>query len=250
VRYFFRVEFDGTNYAGWQIQPGEKTVQGALNDACRVLTRQSCSVVGAGRTDAGVHARRMGCHVDIDGENLESQNTIRSLNGLLPADIAVSEFRPVSDLCHARYSACMRSYRYYFTEQKKPLWQGRVWDIRKYTIDWDLFSEEMKLLHGTHDCSAFCAAGTETVNMECDISFVSLEKNNDDLYVFTIQANRFVYRMVRSIVGTLIDISRGYKTKVSIEDILKSGNRKNIGVVAPAAGLVLDDVIYPEEFGV
>ncbi|HUI92148.1 MAG TPA: tRNA pseudouridine(38-40) synthase TruA [Chitinivibrionales bacterium] len=241
MRYFFRVEYDGTGFGGWQSQTNAPSIQDALSSTFATVLRCECTVTGAGRTDAGVHARAQGAHVDVPVP-IDVAKCEHSLNAVLPDGICVYGMQRVADDFHARYSAKKRRYKYYLAERKKPLFYKRVWMVF-YDVDWDKVQKNIPLLLGTHDFSAFCSSDTTTENMVCAVSeaSLSLEAGNR---VFLIAADRFVYKMVRSIVGTLIDIGRG-RLDTTIRDIIESKDRKKAGETAPACGLVLDYVEYP-----
>lgn len=240
MRYFFRVEYDGTRYGGWQRQNNAPTIQDALETAFCIVLRASCRIVGAGRTDAGVHARSQGAHIET--EKVINPSAVElSVNALLPADIAVYHLQQVGENFHARYSALSRRYRYFLCPRKRPLLFKRVWMLF-YPIDWSKVESSARLLCGDHDFSTFCAAGSGARHARCTVTHASLTTEND-LMVFTIEANRFVYTMVRSIMGTLIDIGRGRITD-SMADLLAAKDRDRAGMTAPACGLVLDKVFY------
>jgi tRNA pseudouridine38-40 synthase len=241
ARYFFRIEYDGGAYAGWQRQENAPTVQHKLEEAFSTILRAPCAVTGAGRTDAGVHARRQGAHVDVC-EEVDPERTARAVNAVLPPDIRIFDLQTVSPGFHARFNAVRRSYKYYIATDKQPLVRNRVWTTW-YTVDWDRIAHEMTLLIGPHDFTTFCATDTTVKNMVCDIQHVSLTIEHG-LRIVRIDANRFVYRMVRSLVGTLIDIGRG-RLKPPITEILNSRDRHRAGATAPAWGLTLDNVLYP-----
>jgi tRNA pseudouridine38-40 synthase len=241
MRYFFRVEYDGTRYGGWQSQENAPGIQDALSSAFTTVVRHPCSVTGAGRTDAGVHAAAQGAHVDIDAD-VNVARCERSVNAVLDDDICIYGMRQVAPEFHARYSALWRRYIYSMVSRKKPLLHKRVWMIF-YEIDWARVQTNIPMLVGTHDFSAFCAAGTSTENMVCTVRDASLVEEAERR-VFSITADRFIYKMVRSIVGTLIDIGRGRLT-TTIGDIIAQKNKKAAGETAPACGLVLDYVEYP-----
>ncbi len=240
MRYFFRVEYDGTRYGGWQSQKNAASVQDALGAAFTTVMRNACSVTGAGRTDAGVHAAGQGAHVDIDAD-IDVTRCERSVNAVLDDDICVYGMQKAPPDFHARYSATARRYRYSMAGRKRPLLYKRVWMVF-HRVDWDKVKANIPMLLGTHDFSAFCAADTSTINMVCTVREACLSEEGD-IRVFTITADRFLYTMVRSIVGTLIDVGRG-RLDLSLRDIIESKNRKAAGQTAPACGLVLDHVEY------
>jgi tRNA pseudouridine38-40 synthase len=240
MRCFFRVEYDGTQYAGWQTQTNAVSVQSELEKAFSTIIREKCEVTGAGRTDTGVHARAQAAHIDIP-DQIDISRLEMSINAVLPYDIAIYGLIPVDEKFHARYSATRRRYVYSFSTRKAPLLYKRVWMIY-YPVDWNAVRREMKYLVGEHDFSAFCASGSSARTMTCNIFRAELA-DRDYGYAFIIEADRFLYKMVRTIVGTLVDIGRG-RMKSTLMEIMESGDRKKAGETAPACGLVLDYVKY------
>ena len=242
MRYFFRIEYDGTRYCGWQNQPTGISVQQLIEEALTVALRAPCSIVGAGRTDAGVHARAQGAHFDAP-EAVDTERLTISLNALLPPDIAVYGMVRVRDGFHARYSAVSRRYIYYFSDRKNPLNYKRVWMIY-YPVDWERAALEAKHIVGRHDFTAFCSSGADSDDKECDVSLAAFSRDEFGVRMFTIEANRFIYKMVRSLVGTLVDIGRG-RISAAMDAIIASRDRNMVGETAPACGLVLERVGYP-----
>ncbi len=241
MRCFCRVEYNGTAYAGWQVQDNDNSIQAELQSAFSTVTRQSCKVVGAGRTDAGVHARGQGMHIDLP-DSVDVSQCETSVNAVLPNDIAIYAFQKVDDSFHARFSATERWYNYYLITRKMPLQYNQALFIT-YDVDWLRVRENSSFLHGTHDFTAFCASGCSTDNKNCTISEAVLEERDYE-YIFTIKADRFIYKMVRSIVGTLLDIGRGRITD-SLETIINSKDRNCVGDTVSSRGLVLEYVTYP-----
>jgi tRNA pseudouridine38-40 synthase len=241
MRYFFRVEYDGANYGGWQRQKNAVSVQQCLEEAFSTVAGHDCAVVGAGRTDAGVHARGQGAHVDID-RGITANKVEISVNGLLPPDIAIYGLTAVDERFHARYSARHRTYAYYLTTRKRPLVRCRAWSVR-YRIDWEAVERAVEQHRGTHDFVAFCSTNTTTENMRCTVHRAALDRSVDP-FVFTICADRYVYKMVRSLVGTLVDIGRG-AIEFTIGTLLERRDRSLVGQTAPPWGLVLEHVVYP-----
>jgi tRNA pseudouridine38-40 synthase len=243
VRYFLRVEYDGTNFGGWQNQPSVISVQEVLEKALSVALRNQVQVTGAGRTDAGVHATAQAVHFDFEGP-IDLKKVQLSLNALLPRDVAVYNMAQVDAAFHARFSANARQYKYYFCLRKKPLLSKRVWMV--YTrVDWDLVRKNSTDLLGKHDFTTFRASGAGSDNAVCTVKKVSFDEVGE-CFVFTIEADRFIYKMVRSIVGTLVDIGRG-RLSSTMAEIIASRNRSRAGSTAPPFGLVLDQVTYPKE---
>lgn len=243
MRCFCRVEYDGSDYGGWQVQENARSVQGQLEEAFATVVRTPCAVVGAGRTDAGVHARGQGMHADLP-DDIDVRECERSVNGVLPVDIAVRDLVKVDPVFHARFLATERCYSYYLVSRKTPLWHGRALLV-SCAVDWDLVEREMHSLVGTHDFTAFCASGSGALTRECEVRRAEI-RSEREIHVVTIAANRFLYKMVRGIVGTLVDIGRGEITR-PLAEIIAARDRSRIGNVAPARGLVLEYVDYPEK---
>lgn len=241
-RYFFRVEYDGGRYAGWQSQKNAPTIQDHLQRAFSTVTRSSCPVTGAGRTDAGVHARAQGAHVDAPCE-LDPAGTVYAVNAVLPPDIAVFDLKEVSPSFHARYSALRRRYVYRIVLKKAPLSRNRAWCVT-LPVNWNRVRRNAAALAGRHDFTTFCSANTSTDNMVCTVYEASLHRHRE-MYFLTIEADRFVYKMVRSIVGTLVDIGRG-RIQRNIEELIEARCRGEAGETAPPRGLTLESVTYPE----
>ncbi len=242
MRYFFRVEYDGSSYGGWQRQPNAVSIQELLEKAFQTALREPVSIVGAGRTDAGVHARGQGAHLD-SGKPIDIRRCELSVNALLPREIAIYNMQPVSDSFHARYSATSRRYIYRMCTRKRPLNFEKVWMIY-YRIDWDQIRNNIDFLKGAHDFTSFCASGSDTPNNVCTVKSVTLEEKSGFI-TFTIEADRFIYKMVRTIVGTLVEIGRG-KIRSSMEEIIAGKNRALAGETAPPFGLFLENVFYQE----
>ena len=242
MRYFVELSYDGTPFVGWQRQPAGDSVQSCLEDALSILFRKPISIVGAGRTDAGVHAHQLFAHVDLD-EHVDQDLTFR-LNKLLPKEIAVRNIIAVAQDAHARFDAVSRSYRYHITTQKNPFLQKRSYQFAK-PLDLDLMNQAAKILIDHKNFKCFSKSKTDVKTYVCDIQQVHWQQNGSEL-VFFIQANRFLRNMVRSIVGTLIEVGL---RKISISDfeaILASRDRSQAGYSVPAHGLYLEKVNYPK----
>lgn len=240
MRYFCRVAFAGTRFYGWQVQSGVPTIQQALATAAQIFFRKKVAFTGAGRTDAGVHAEAMGAHFDVD-EAFDIGAFTKAMNALLPQDIAIYAVQPIDPDFHARFSAVTRSYQYTMCLRKSPLVMHRAW-LLKYSVDWAKLRIQIPVLLGRHDFSTFCASGSGTKHAICTVHNAVIEKQGECM-VFSITANRFVYNMVRSITGTLVDIGRGKQSR-TLEEILYSRKRVFAGTTAPARGLVLTGVSY------
>jgi len=237
------IEFDGTNYAGWQRQKNAFTVQEALEDAIKTATGKECGVVGAGRTDAGVHAYGQCAHFDIE-TTIPPEKMAFALNLVLPEDIRVKESRQVRDDFHARKNARAKHYRYciYCAEQACAINRNFCHHIRG-----DLNIEAMKTaasyLKGRHDFAAFQSAGSSVQDTVRTIYTIEVNKINEYVYIDVV-GNGFLYNMVRIIAGTLIEVGNGRRHIHSMQQILESADRENAGPTAPAKGLSLVSVIY------
>ncbi|MCL1947123.1 MAG: tRNA pseudouridine(38-40) synthase TruA [Chitinivibrionia bacterium] len=246
MRIFSRVEYDGTNFFGWQTQPNKISVQKELQNAISQIVGCQISIVGAGRTDAGVHAKNQGFHFDIPDEIqnkiLDFDKFSYQINSVLPQTIAVFGMQKVSNDFHARFCAIERTYHYYISLKKNPL-SFNYAVFFGYKLNLEKIKNELKSIIGTHSFESFCSSNNQLDNFFCAINFADIIKTNDDFFYIKISANRFLYNMVRSIVGTLVDISRG-KINLSLLEIIAKKNRKFAGTTAPAKGLVLENVRY------
>lgn len=242
MRYFIELSYDGSPFVGWQRQPKGDSVQSCLEVALKTLLHKPVSVVGAGRTDAGVHARQLFAHVDLDDQ--VDQNLKFRLNKLLPKEIAVNSILVVADDAHARFDATGRRYSYHITTQKDPFLEKRSYYFSK-SLDIELMNQAATVMLDHDDFKCFSKSRTDVKTYLCDIQQAYWEQNGSDM-VFFIQANRFLRNMVRAIVGTIIEV--GLK-KISIDDfksILQSRDRSKAGYSVPAHGLYLEKVYYPK----
>lgn len=243
MRYFCRVTYDGTPFCGWQRQKEGRSIQWCLEEAASTVLRTRVAVTGAGRTDAGVHARAQGAHFDCEQTLQDIGRFTASMNALLPREIAVYDVTAVPSTFHARFSAVRRSYRYTICFRKMPLLARRAWHVG-YRVDWERVARETGALLGEHDFTSFCSSGSGSTTALCTVTDASIERENECV-VFSVEANRFVYKMVRSIVGTLVDIGRG-GLRMSLRGIIEGNNRALAGTTAPPRGLVLENVVYAE----
>ena len=243
TRYFIFFSYDGTNYHGWQIQPNANSVQQELQHALSLLLRKDIEVVGAGRTDTGVHARQMAAHFDWDGDDIDCDQTVYRLNRILPKDIAVTGMRQVPQEMHARFSATSRTYHYYIHTKKDPFERHYSLQVN-YALDFDKMNEAAKLFLTHEDYAAFCKAGGDNKTTICHVTEARWVQTSPTTWYFVITANRFLRNMVRAVVGTLIDVGRG---KISMEqfiDILHNGTRSDAGESMPGNALFLETIDY------
>lgn len=245
-RYFIFISFKGTAYHGWQIQPNSVTVQKLVDHALSTILEEPISVTGAGRTDTGVHALVFCAHFDTIRPDLDrKKNLIFRLNRFLPKDVSVNGIRRVHNDANARFSALSRTYRYYITLEKDPFTEDSSWQIHG-DLNTDLMNEAAGILLRYSDFTSFSKLHTDVKTNNCRIYEAKWEKDGSRL-VFTIKADRFLRNMVRAIVGTLTDVGLGKKSIHEFEEIIKAMDRQKAGFSAPAKGLFLSEIEYPEE---
>lgn len=242
MRFFITLSFDGTNYHGWQIQPNSNSVQQRLQEALSTLLRQPIEVVGAGRTDTGVHARMMVAHFDWE-ELIDGKQLAYKLNKFLPQDIAVQEVRLVDEEKHARFSATSRTYHYFIHMRKDPFLQAYSWQV-PFKLDFEKMNEAAKVLLEYKDFTSFSKVNTDTKTNLCDVKEAFWEEIAPDRWRFTITANRFLRNMVRAIVGTLVEVGRGRLRLEDVRRIIEAKDRCSAGESVPAKGLFLVDIKY------
>ena len=242
MRYFITLSFDGTAYHGWQIQPHSVSVQEELQKALSILLRMPVEVVGAGRTDTGVHARKMVSHFDINTE-LDCQQLVYKLNKLLPRDIAVQHVEQVSDDMHARFSAKSRTYHYYVHLGKNPFLRSYSWQLYG-NPDFELMNKAAVVLMEYMDFTSFSKLNTDTKTNDCTITEAHWDRVGEGQWRFTITANRFLRNMVRAIVGTLMEVGRGRMTIEQLRQVIEAKDRCRAGDSVPGNALFLVDVKY------
>lgn len=242
MRYFITLSFDGTAYHGWQIQPHSVSVQEELQKALSILLRMPVEVVGAGRTDTGVHARKMVSHFDINAE-LDCQQLVYKLNKLLPRDIAVQHVEQVSDDMHARFSAKSRTYHYYVHLGKNPFLRSYSWQLYG-NPDFELMNKAAVVLMEYMDFTSFSKLNTDTKTNDCTITEAHWDRVGEGQWRFTITANRFLRNMVRAIVGTLMEVGRGRMTIEQLRQVIEAKDRCRAGDSVPGNALFLVDVKY------
>lgn len=243
MRYFITLSYDGTRYHGWQIQPEGVTVQQLLQDALATLLRQHVTVVGAGRTDAGVHARQMVAHIDVDGEINDVDQLTYKLNRFLPYDISIQNVRLVSDDMHARFSAVRRRYRYFIHTEKNPFKKKYSCELH-YELDYELMNVAAAQLKTYSDFGAFCKSHSDVKTTVCTVTKAHWVEYEPNAWYFEIEANRFLRNMVRAVVGTLIEIGRHRMSLSQFDQVVREGRRTGAGESMPANALFLECVEY------
>jgi tRNA pseudouridine38-40 synthase len=244
-RYFIFLEYNGKNYCGWQVQPNGITVQETVERALATLLRSPVPLVGAGRTDAGVHARRMAAHFDRDEPLTDLFLLAGKLNRILPKDIAVDRIVPVKKDAHARFDALSRTYMYYITTKKDPFMHEFVYKLHG-ALDFDAMNKACEILYGYIDFTSFSKLHTDVKTNDCRISYARWEQDGD-VWRFSITADRFLRNMVRAIVGTLIETGRGALSIQGLRDVIEAKDRGRAGMSVPGHALFLTDIAYPEE---
>ena len=249
MRYFLELAFDGTDYHGWQVQPGSATVQEKLTDALRKLTREAeLYAVGAGRTDTGVHSDYYVAHFDSQWQTDDKEKAVFKLNSILPPDIAVFSLQEVDEKLHSRFSAMSRTYHYRLTPHKDPF--RRAFTFRPFfPLDYDKMNEAAELLLTTSDFTSFSKLGTQVKTNICDVSVARWVEVASNEWTFEIKANRFLRNMVRAVVGTLFEVGKGKMSIDRFKEVIESHDRCAAGMSVSAAGLSLVWVEYPEGKG-
>ena len=241
MRYFIELSYNGKNYHGWQIQPDAISVQEKINNALSTVYQKDIQIVGAGRTDTGVHASQMFAHFDID--KLIDDNLEFKLNSILPNDIFIKAIFLVDDEKHARFDALSRCYEYKIWLGRNPFLLDFSWQIHSQKPNIALMNEAAKLLLDYEDFESFSKVKTDVHTFNCNVTEAFWIQKENQL-TFHISANRFLRNMVRAIVGTLLDVGL---EKISISDfknIIESKNRSNAGLSVPAKGLFLTQIKY------
>ncbi|MDT0540416.1 MULTISPECIES: tRNA pseudouridine(38-40) synthase TruA [Croceitalea] len=244
MRYFVQFSYFGKAYHGWQNQPNAITVQQVLEEGLSTLLRSKVNVLGAGRTDAGVHAKEMFAHFDFDLMPSPSDLAQR-LNNYLPTDIAIKDICSVTPDAHARFDALERTYEYWLVQEKNPFYSESahfIWSV----LDIEAMNKAAAVLLEYEDFECFSKTNTDVKTFLCKIKKAVWEQKEDKL-VFTITADRFLRNMVRAIVGTLLEIGLGKKSPEVIRAIIESKNRSMAGASVPAKGLYLTKIRYPEK---
>lgn len=239
-RYFIFFCYDGTAYHGWQ--PNGNSVQAELQKALSILLRKDITVVGAGRTDAGVHARRMVAHFDLE-QPTDPQQLAYKLNRLVPRDIAVSRIEAVSSDMHARFSATLRTYHYYIHTTKNPFVRKYSCELH-YPLNFEAMNKAAQLLLSATDFAAFCKTHTDVKTTLCDVTEAQWINDGNGQWHFVISANRFLRNMVRAVVGTLIEVGRGRMSISDFQNVINGKQRTMAGESMPGHALFLEDVKY------
>lgn len=237
------IAYDGTNYCGWQIQPNGITIEEVINKALSKLTGENVVVIGASRTDSGVHA--MGNVAVFDTETtIPADRIAMAVNRILPEDIVVVKSEEVVSDFHPRYCNCEKTYEYHIVNTRIPIPTKRLTNyFVSYELDIDKMREGAAYLVGEHDFASFCNIKTDVDSTVRTVKELKILKNGDEITI-RISGNGFLYNMVRIIVGTLIRVGRGFYQPEQVKEILEAKNRKAAGVTAPPHALMLMEIRY------
>ena len=246
MRYFLELCYDGAAYFGWQRQTNQPSVQQTIEQALSTLLRQEILIIGAGRTDTGVHASYYVAHFDFEEQIADCQQVAYKLNRILPRDIVIYSLSKVSDTLHARFNALEREYHYYIEPQKHPFNRHRTW---QYNIELDLekMNQAAAFLLEVEDFTTFAKLNSNNKTNICHVVRADWQQDEDGILCFTIRADRFLRNMVRAIVGTLVDVGRGRYTVEQFRQKVLAKDLSQASGGAPASGLFLADVQYPQD---
>ena len=244
-RVLLRVAYDGTNYHGWQVQPGAVTIEQVLNEKLTDLLGEPIEVIGASRTDSGVHA--MGNVAVFDTEHrMPADKICFALNQRLPEDIRIQSSMEVGPDWHPRKHHCTKTYEYKILNRKMEVPSLRLYThFCHFDLDLDKMRQAAKLLTGEHDYKSFCNVRTQVLDTVRTVYSIDIEKDKNDVITIRVRGNGFLYNMVRIIAGTLIRVGRGFYEPEKIRDILEAKEHTSEGITAPPNGLVLVSIDYP-----
>ncbi|MDT0651737.1 tRNA pseudouridine(38-40) synthase TruA [Autumnicola edwardsiae] len=243
MRYFLGLAYLGTAYHGWQRQPNAVSVQEKIEEVLTRLLQQNIEIVGAGRTDAGVHAKQLFAHFDAD-VILDAEEIKFKMNSMLPKDIAIIDIFEVRLDAHARFDALSRSYEYHVIQHKDPFVLDKAFYLKK-DLDIAKMNEAAEILRTYTNFKCFSKSRTDVKTYNCKIES-AVWKRSGNLLVFYITADRFLRNMVRAIVGTLLEIGQGKSSVENLHEIIKSEDRGRAGTSVPAQGLFLTEIKYPK----
>ncbi len=249
MRYFIRLTYKGTRYHGWQYQPNALSVQEELEKAFTTILQYKTSITGAGRTDAGVHAKNYIAHFEMQNSTFENnlEQLVFKLNSLLPLDISISEIWPVNKDAHARFDATKRTYHYFISYLKNPFLSDTAW-FQFSRLNIEMMNKAGKILIEYDDFTSFAKLHSDNKTNICNLVQAKWTENKTEgYYKFEIIANRFLRNMVRSIVGSMVEVGRGKLSLDELRAIIEAKDRKEGGISAPAKGLFLVNIEYPNE---
>ena len=240
MRFFIELSYKGTNYHGWQVQANANSVQAEINNALSTLLNIKIEVVGAGRTDAGVHAKQMFAHFDYH-QDLDGLQLVSKLNSFLPKDITIHNIKEVADDANCRFDALSRTYHYHIVQQKSSFSENAY--LLHKNLDVDAMNLACKHLLGEQDFTSFSKVNTQTFTNNCNVMLANWKQTEGEL-IFTIKADRFLRNMVRSIVGTLLAVGKGKIKPEQVKEIIAKKDRGEAGTSVPAHALFLSNIEY------
>ncbi len=245
MRYFIELRYNGGQFCGWQRQPNQPSVQQSIEKVLSTLLRHNIEITGAGRTDTGVHADYYVAHFESDAV-FEIEKLLYKLNVMLPDGIAIDTIKEVSDDAHARFSATEREYRYYIERYKNPFTRHSTW---QYYVDLDIeaMNRAAQILLSTSDFTTFAKLNSNNKSNICRVVRAEWVESSNGSKYFIIRADRFLRNMVRAIVGTLVEVGRGRYSVEQFIEIVQSRDLSRSSSGAPAQGLFLHDILYPQE---
>lgn len=244
-RYFMHLAYRGAPYHGWQSQPNAVSVQETLEDALSKVLRTTTGIVGAGRTDAGVNAKSMIAHFDVEQPIADPHSMVRAMNSIVGRDIAVYSVTRVHDDAHARFDATSRTYHYYASTEKTPFFHPLCWQAPA-SLDFETMNRAAEMLLNVEDFTSFAKLHTDNKTNICHVSHAQWHKMEQaGGYVFVITADRFLRNMVRAVVGTLVDVGRGKLSIDGFRKVIEAKDRCSAGTSMPAHALYLWEVTYP-----
>lgn len=244
MRFFIHLSYDGTRYHGWQIQPNGISVEGEIERCLSTILRTPIDIVGAGRTDAGVHARHMVAHFDFENEDKDfCPQLAYKLNRMLPPDISIQRIEPVSEDLHARFSATARTYHYYVSTKRNPFTRHYTW-LTHFDLDFALMNQAAEIIMEYDDFACFCKSHTDVKTTLCDVMQAQWVQTSPTEWYFVIRANRFLRNMVRAVVGTLVEVGRHRMTLEDFRSVIEGKKRTQAGESMPANALFLEKIDY------
>ena len=235
------IEYDGTDYVGWQFQINGRSVQEEIEKAIKQILQSDIRIIGGGRTDAGVHARGQVASFSIE-RDVETDSLAKSMNAVLPASIIIREASEVALDFNARYDAKKRRYAYFISQEPTAIHRNYCWQVFQ-NLNFELMQNCASSIIGEHGFCSFCKVETDLHQHQCTVNYAEW-KRKDGLLVFEIIANRFLHGMVRTLVGTMVNIGRGHTKIEDFKNILEAKDRSTAGMSAPAKGLFLEEIIY------
>lgn len=245
MRYFLHLSYDGTLFHGWQFQPGQDTVQGTLKNALEILLKTPINIIGCGRTDTGVHAKQFYAHFDFDG--IFPELFLLKLNSILPISISVYDVFEMHAQAQSRFDATERTYQYFIHTRKESFLRHYSCEFRYHSLDFAAIEEATALLVNYTDFTPVIKIDPENPVTTCKLKEAYWERTSEHTLVFTITSNRFLYNMIRRIVGCMIQIGRGQLSVAEFKHIMDTKGEFKVIKLAPSNGLHLTRVVYPYE---